>query len=135
MKAPALIVLFLSGVLGACDSGSGSGSASSDQDFAATLAQVTLPEEHADGEALFNANCATCHGQRALGTDRGPPLVHIIYEPSHHADIAFVMAAERGVRAHHWSFGDMAPVSGVDRSDLAEVIAYVRFLQREVGIQ
>ena len=127
------MLLLFGTVLAACDSGAGS--TDSDQDFASTLAQVTIPEEHTDGETLFNANCATCHGQRALGTDRGPPLVHIIYEPSHHADLAFVMAAERGVRAHHWNFGDMAPVPSVDRAEVAEIVGYIRFLQRQVGIQ
>ncbi len=103
-------------------------------DFATVLANVTTPAEHASGETLFNANCATCHGQLALGTDRGPPLVHIVYEPSHHADMAFVMAVERGVRAHHWQFGDMAPIPSVTRDQLESIIRYVRFLQRQVGI-
>jgi mono/diheme cytochrome c family protein len=103
-------------------------------DFATVLAQLPTPPEHATGENLFNANCASCHGQKGLGTDQGPPLIHIIYEPSHHADMAFVMAAERGVRAHHWQFGDMAPVPSVTREQLDSIIAYVRFLQSEVGI-
>lgn len=31
----------------------------------------------ADGEQLFNANCATCHGIGATGTDAGPSLVGV----------------------------------------------------------
>ena len=64
----------------------------------------------------------------------GPPLVHIIYEPSHHADAAFILAAERGVRAHHWSFGDMPPRPGVSRMEVMEIVRYVRWLQRESGV-
>lgn len=95
---------------------------------------ATIPAQLTAGEAAFNANCAACHGERALGTTQGPPLVHIYYEPNHHADIAFHMAVERGVPAHHWSFGDMPPVEGVDRSQVDAIIAYIRFLQREAGI-
>lgn len=125
------IVLILLFVATAC---SGEDSAPVDTEFASILNSVSIPEELDTGERLFNANCATCHGQLALGTDRGPPLVHIIYEPSHHADMAFVVAAERGVRAHHWQFGDMAPVPSVTRDQIDSIVAYIRYLQREVGI-
>lgn len=31
----------------------------------------------AAGESLFNANCATCHGMNAVGTENGPSLVGV----------------------------------------------------------
>ncbi len=105
------------------------------EDIAATVLAADIPESVREGEALFDANCASCHGSRGLGTDSGPPLIHIIYEPNHHADIAFVMAAERGVQAHHWQFGDMPPVPNVDRGQVAQITAYIRHLQRTVGIE
>lgn len=86
------------------------------------------------GEMIFNENCAVCHGKWATGTNQGPPLVHKIYEPSHHGDIAFHMAAERGVRAHHWRFGNMPAIEGVTKAQINKVIAYVRTLQRSNGI-
>lgn len=87
------------------------------------------------GEKLFNANCATCHGPNAAGQDGlAPPLVHKIYEPSHHADGSFQRAAKYGVRALHWRFGNMPPVEGITRSEVAKVIVYVRELQRANGI-
>lgn len=104
-------------------------------DVESTIRGLTIPEELAAGEAAFRANCATCHGERALGTERGPPLVHIVYEPSHHADVAFYLAIDRGVRAHHWSFGDMPPQPQVDRSQAEAIVRYVRFLQQQVGIE
>lgn len=104
------------------------------EEIEAAVRGATIPASLAGGESTFNANCAVCHGERALGTDRGPPLVHIHYEPNHHADIAFHMAVERGVRAHHWSFGDMPPIEGVDSNRVDGIVAYVRFLQREGGI-
>lgn len=54
-----------------------------------------------------------------------PPLVHIIYEPSHHGDEAFQPAATNGVQAHHWPFGNMPAVSGLTRGDVAMVVAYI----------
>lgn len=101
------------------------------------LARIQLPAtpaEHSEGRALFDANCASCHGESARGTDQGPPLLHIIYEPSHHADAAFVLAAQRGVVAHHWRFGNMPPQPQVDSAALRKIIGYVRWGQREVGI-
>lgn len=95
---------------------------------------LAVPAEHQQGEALFEASCASCHGESALGTAQGPPLIHIIYEPNHHGDAAFILAAERGVRAHHWGFGDMPPVPGVAREGVAQIVGYVRWLQREAGV-
>ena len=87
------------------------------------------------GEALFQENCAACHGRNATGTDLGPPLVHKIYEPGHHGDMAFQMAAKNGVRAHHWRFGDMPPVPGVSEAEVSKIVTYVRELQRANGIE
>jgi mono/diheme cytochrome c family protein len=105
-----------------------------EQDIAAVVRAVQIPANLAPGEASFEANCAVCHGTRALGTEQGPPLVHIIYEPAHHSDFAFYMAAERGVRAHHWNFGDMPAIPWVTREEVGQITAYIRFLQRQVGI-
>ncbi len=88
----------------------------------------------AKGEALFNTNCSVCHGVGARGTKQGPPFLDKIYEPNHHADIAFYRAAEMGVRAHHWKFGDMPKIPGVARDDLTQIIAYIRWLQKQAGI-
>jgi mono/diheme cytochrome c family protein len=99
------------------------------------LRELAVPAGLAAGRERFDASCAACHGEFALGTDVGPPLVHIIYEPNHHGDGAFILAAERGVQAHHWSFGDMAPVQNASREDLLEIVRYVRWLQQEAGIR
>ncbi|TKB74429.1 MAG: cytochrome c [Nitrospira sp.] len=93
------------------------------------------PPEFTAGEAKFTANCLSCHGQEGKGTPQGPPLVHKIYEPNHHGDEAFQRAAANGVRAHHWQFGDMPKVATVAPADVAEIIQYVRWLQRQAGIR
>ncbi|MEX5728646.1 mono/diheme cytochrome c family protein [Rhodovulum iodosum] len=100
----------------------------------ATLTIPDLTEDQASGKALFDRNCAACHGANANGSDQGPPLVHRVYEPSHHGDMAFLLAATRGVRAHHWRFGNMPAVEGVTNDDAAKITAYVRALQRANGI-
>ena len=101
----------------------------------ATITIPPLSTEARAGQALFEENCMTCHGPHATGSDRGPPLVHRIYEPNHHADISFILAVRNGVRAHHWQFGNMAPVDGVSDEDTIKIIRYVRELQRANGIQ
>lgn len=106
---------------------------------AGAMVAVSLPaqltEQEQMGNRAYDAACAACHGTNAQGQEGvAPPLVHRIYEPSHHGDMAFVMAAQNGVRAHHWKFGDMPPVEGVTNADILNVVAYVRALQRENGI-
>lgn len=87
------------------------------------------------GEALFQASCATCHGDNAAGREGiGPPLIHKIYEPGHHGDGAFYLAVKQGARAHHWPFGNMPPVEDVTQKDVESIVAYVRKLQRANGI-
>jgi len=94
-----------------------------------------VPADYQAGESKFNANCARCHGERGRGTNQGPPLVHKIYEPNHHGDPAFQMAAANGVRAHHWQFGNMPKIDGVTPAEVTEITKYVRWLQRQAGIE
>ncbi|MFZ5863311.1 MAG: c-type cytochrome [Nitrospirota bacterium] len=101
---------------------------------AGAVAGAEVPAEHADGKRLFDANCARCHGVHAAGTGRGPSFLSKIYEPSHHADEAFVLAVKRGVNAHHWGFGNMPPIPGVADEDVAKIVGYVRWAQRVAGI-
>lgn len=103
------------------------------------IVDVTLPETlsaNAEiGKMAYDAKCAVCHGANAAGQDGvAPPLVHKIYEPSHHGDAAFLIAAKNGVRAHHWRFGNMPPVEGVTDGDVKMIVTYVRELQRANGI-
>lgn len=89
----------------------------------------------AQGKGLYAQHCAACHGTDLKGSDKGPPMLHKVYEPSHHADIAFQLAVANGVRAHHWQFGDMAPVPGLTSDEVAHVTAFIRGEQRKVGIR
>jgi mono/diheme cytochrome c family protein len=93
-----------------------------------------VPAEFQSGEVKFTANCARCHGPRGIGTNQGPPLVHKIYEPNHHADMAFFRAAANGVKSHHWQFGDMPKIETATPQDVEQIVKYVRWLQRQAGI-
>ena len=86
------------------------------------------------GEELFNVNCSACHGLEAAGTDLGPTLIHRVYHPGHHTDASFHNAVKVGVRQHHWTFGNMAPVGGLKEPEVDNIICYVRGLQRQNGI-
>lgn len=83
------------------------------------------------GERLFKNNCAGCHGVRAVGSDRGPTFLSKIYAADHHGDVAFERAPQQGVRAHHWTFGDMPKISGVTPEEVREIVRYIRWLQAE----
>lgn len=103
------------------------------------MVEVALPDELSKkaqmGERAFDAVCAECHGQNAAGKmGNGPPLIHKIYEPSHHADMAFHLAVKNGVRAHHWKFGDMPAQDGLTKGDVDAIVAYVREIQQVNGI-
>ncbi len=62
------------------------------------------------------------------------PLLCIVYEPNHHGDVAFMMAARNGVQAHHWRYGNMPAIEGVSEQEIVNIIAYVRALQKANGI-
>lgn len=100
-----------------------------------TITVPSIPSNLQVGNNLFDSKCSRCHGANAVGTEgSGPPLVHKIYEPNHHADGSFALAAKNGVRSHHWPFGNMPAVEGITDAEIKEVIKYVRYLQRANGI-
>jgi mono/diheme cytochrome c family protein len=103
------------------------------------IATVRVPSEMSPlaqgGKRVFDTKCSDCHGADAAGREGlAPPLVHKIYEPSHHGDMSFQLAVQNGVRAHHWRFGNMPPVDGLTNEDVRAIVAYVRELQRANGI-
>lgn len=89
----------------------------------------------AEGEGLYQASCASCHGADLRGTDLGPSHLSVVYEPNHHGDQAFVMAVKFGTPQHHWPYGDMAPVEGLSDEDIEAIVAFVRETQRLHGFE
>lgn len=104
-------------------------------DLVEIILPATLGAKATMGQQIFQAKCSACHGSDGQGVNgNGPPLIHKIYEPSHHGDEAFFRAAQNGVMAHHWPFGNMPPVKGVTRADIAQVVDFIREVQRANGI-
>jgi len=107
-------------------------------DTSTSHVDVRLPELSAPakvGQTLFQENCAACHGDNGSGSDQGPPLIHDIYNPGHHADGAFFVAASRGVRGHHWRFGNMPPQPQVTARQVEKIVRFVREVQAANGIK
>lgn len=97
---------------------------------AATEENPPVPFTFGAGYDKYQKMCAECHGEWADGTDQGPPLIHAYYVPSHHSDESFHRAILHGAKAHHWKFGDMAPVEGATMNDAVNITKYVRWLQQ-----
>ncbi|MBT4634054.1 cytochrome c [bacterium] len=95
-----------------------------------------IEKQHLNGESLFNKNCVSCHGINGAGINGvGPPLIHKIYEPSHHGDQSFYSAIKYGVKSHHWNFGNMAAVKEISDEEIVNIINYIRFIQESNGIK
>lgn len=105
-----------------------------DQPAAAGTKMPELSPMALAGARAFDANCAKCHGQTALGTEQGPAFLHPVYNAGHHSDEAFRRAVAQGTRQHHWRFGDMPAQPQVTPREVSEIIRYVRELQEANGI-
>lgn len=105
----------------------------------AGLVDVKMPLEFSinaiEGQKLYNKNCLACHGDNGAGSDQGPPLIHNIYNPGHHADFAFLKAVANGVQSHHWSFGNMPAQSHVKPHQTKKIIKFIREIQTQNGIR
>jgi cytochrome c2 len=93
--------------------------------------EVTIPFHLGKGQLLYEKYCSTCHGVQLNGSDKGPPLIHPFYKPSHHGDKAFYRAALQGAKQHHWEFGDMPPVEGMTPKKMDSLVPYVRYYQQQ----
>ena len=102
--------------------------------MARSAEDVKIPFELAKGQMLYEKYCSSCHGAQLTGSDKGPPLLHPFYKPSHHGDQSFYSAALKGTRQHHWEFGDMAPIEGMTAKKMDRVVSFVRYYQQQKGL-
>ena len=95
------------------------------------------PPSQAESRAaeVYAANCDSCHGVDLRGTDKGPSLLSIVYEPSHHGDDSFRSAIANGAPQHHWNFGGMPPIEWLSEAQVDAVIAFVRAEQQRLGFE
>lgn len=130
--ATALLLVVVTVLAAGCGGGDAGGSDSGGSD--AAVVDLSAVGDVDAGEQVYASTCIACHGAAGTGTPAGPPLVHEVYVPSHHADISFLLAVRNGVQPHHWEFGPMPPLPGVTDEQVADVVAYVRSLQRDAGL-
>ncbi|MSR07829.1 MAG: cytochrome c [Gemmatimonadetes bacterium] len=104
-------------------------------DYRARIMALKLPDEFKPSAALYSARCSTCHGPRAVGSVRGPRLIHTMYHKKYHDDSVFARAVRLGVHGHHWGFGDMPAAGDLSDDDVADITIYIRWLQYQVGIR
>ena len=97
--------------------------------------EPAVPFSLSSGFEAYQSHCADCHGDWGKGTDQGPPLMHGYYVKGHHGDAAFFRAIQSGSPQHHWGFGDMPPVQGVNRETAIQIVKYIRWLQAENGFR
>jgi len=93
------------------------------------------PADLIAGEGVYQAKCSECHGADLRGTEKGPSYLSEVCEPSHHSDAAFLLAVRNGSPAHHWNYGDMAPVEGLTDRDVENLTGYVRSIQQRGGFK
>ena len=93
--------------------------------------EVEIPFHLGKGQLLYEKYCSSCHGLQLNGSDKGPPLLHPFYKPSHHGDKAFYRAALQGAKQHHWEFGNMPPVEGMTTKKMDKLVPYVRYYQQQ----
>jgi len=102
--------------------------------FAAALVAVAAacgadgPEAAGRGEAIYQANCAACHGADLAGSQRGPSLLDPMYAPDRLTDAEISNAIRNGVGSDG-EFGDMPAAGGLDDTRIEAIIAYVRGIQ------
>ena len=119
-------VLALTFVLSACGG---------DDPVAAPPESVVPLAADADGASVYQARCASCHGEDLRGTDKGPSQLSIVYEPNHHGDESYRSAIRNGVAQHHWGFGNMPAVEDITDDQIERVITYIRTQQQELGFE
>lgn len=97
--------------------------------------EIQVPFKFGLGKSLYEKHCGSCHGNNGFGVDeKGPPLMHKYYEPSHHGNQSFIRAIKNGVKQHHWNFGKMEPIPELNDRSISKIISYVRWLQLQHGI-
>ena len=93
--------------------------------------EVEIPFHLGKGQLLYEKFCGSCHGVQLNGSDKGPPLLHSFYKPSHHGDQSFYRAVLQGVPQHHWEFGNMSSVAGMTAKKMDSLMPYVRYYQQQ----
>lgn len=98
-----------------------------------TIPELSQAAQH--GRVVINEKCQECHGVDGTGGTRtGPPILHSMYREEVFPDFQFKRSVLEGKREKNWRFGPMPPVKGLSDTDLTDIIAFVREVQKASGI-
>ncbi|MEM9059495.1 MAG: cytochrome c [Pseudomonadota bacterium] len=87
------------------------------------------------GMRLYRSSCMDCHGEKAVGTQRGPSLVKQIYHRASFSKRAFHEAVTQGAPQQNWRMGDMPGFSKFSFNQLEQLERYIRELQRPIDFR
>jgi mono/diheme cytochrome c family protein len=99
--------------------------------------EATAPPVQGDaaaGSIPYREYCAGCHGEDGRGAAAGPGLLDARYALPGFDDQALVTAIVEGAPEREWDFGPMPRIRGLGQQELADLVAFVRELQRGAGI-
>ncbi len=82
-----------------------------------------------EGAPAYDHFCSHCHGSEGQGGDRGPPLVHPLYDIGGRTDLMYFTAIRRGAAEKHWEFGPMPPVRNITPRQASAVVGFIAELQ------
>ena len=105
----------------------------------APIVKIEIPIELSNlailGKQAFDVECASLHGDNAVGNNGiTPQLKHKTHEPKHEGNESFYRVVAMAVRAHQWKFSNMPSIEEITWAHVKAIIAYVRELQRHNGI-
>ena len=83
------------------------------------------PEASGRGAALYQANCAACHGAELEGSSRGPSLLDPMYVSPDFPDAEIADAIRNGVDSGG-DFGAMEAIGRLSDEQIALIIAFIR---------
>ncbi|MEL7468588.1 MAG: cytochrome c [Pseudomonadota bacterium] len=87
------------------------------------------------GMRTYRASCMECHGERAVGTGRGPSLLDPIYHRRALPKREFHAAVSSGTPQQNWRMGDMPGFSKLSFNQIEQIERYVRELQRPIDFR
>lgn len=97
--------------------------------IAATACGVDANDGGSRGQAIYEANCAVCHGAALEGNDRGPSLLDPVYASDQMSDERIRSAVRNGIEQTRWEFGPMLALGGLGDAQIDEVIGFIRASQ------
>jgi mono/diheme cytochrome c family protein len=92
--------------------------------------QKSVPEDYLSGQEYYHKVCAICHGADAGGGNRAPSFLQEIFHSTKFSNQKIANTILNGSKS-----GSMpSQKNRVDDLQIREIIKYIRFSQREVGM-